>query len=307
MRISDQVTKDIIVNLLTGKNYRTEVLTLINASFLEFAIDFFKLVAEAKFESQDLTEVITFDWYKNKFLNKDLPPKVIAINSGLNLKTIKNLYNTQATSCVIDAADQHLESLLARINLLVDTEQDLDLTLTIKFKGVSVELSISESLIVINTLAVKRAELRGGLWSTAGKRVEKPLMITLCKLFSVEERHYEAQPKNKPGIEREVDFYLTNNNSKYKCEVKLMGSGNPESADAAFAREGTKVLIADNLNPNVQKRLDNSTILWMKLQDKNRFHQFKNILNELQIPFTDFQESTLKRKLKEALRNIFNE
>jgi len=56
---------------------------------------------------------------------------------------------------------------------LIEAEPDLDLTLTIKLRGVSVELNINESLIVINTLAVKRSALRGGLWSTAGKKVEK--------------------------------------------------------------------------------------------------------------------------------------
>jgi len=64
------------------------------------------------------------------------------------------------------------------------------LILTIKFKGVSVDLNINESLIVINSLAVKRAALRGGLWSTAGKRVEKPLMQTLCKLYDVPNENY---------------------------------------------------------------------------------------------------------------------
>ena len=71
-------------------------------------------------------------------------------------------------------------------------ENEIDLTLTIKMKGVSVDLNVSESLIVINTLAVKRAALRGGLWSTAGKSAEKYLMLTLCKLYQVPEINYNA-------------------------------------------------------------------------------------------------------------------
>jgi len=42
-------------------------------------------------------------------------------------------------------------SLTHQMNII--TEHDLELTLTIKFKGVSVDLNVSESLIVINTLA----------------------------------------------------------------------------------------------------------------------------------------------------------
>ena len=45
--------------------------------------------------------------------------------------------------------------------------------LAYKLNDVSIDLNINETLIVINALAVKRAALRGGLWSTAGKRVEK--------------------------------------------------------------------------------------------------------------------------------------
>jgi hypothetical protein len=61
---------------------------------------------------------------------------------------------------------------ITTINNLVEQGSDIDITLTIKFRGVSVDLNINESLIVINTLAVKRAELRGGAWSTAGKQVD---------------------------------------------------------------------------------------------------------------------------------------
>ena len=74
-----------------------------------------------------------------------------------------------------------MEELYQSIENLVNDENDFqDINLTLKFNGVSVDLNVSESLIVINTLAVKRAALRGGLWSTVGKRVEKPLMQTLC-------------------------------------------------------------------------------------------------------------------------------
>lgn len=103
----------------------------------------------------------------------------------------------------------------------------MELTLTIKFRGVSVDLNVSESLIVINTLAVKRAALRGGLWSTAGKRVEKPLIKSLCMLFNVPIQYFDQS--QLPESLREVDFYLlgTATQERFRCEVKLMGKGNP--------------------------------------------------------------------------------
>ena len=207
MTLTEQVAKNIIRKLLKGDDYRIEVVTLIDAEFLQFAIDFFKKIVDAKLKSKN----ITVDWYKKEFLSPILPAKEIAINSGLNKKTIHNMFNSSTKEIVIDAANEHYDILFESIKKLVESEHELDLTLTIKFKGVSVDLNVSESLIVINTLAVKRAELRGGLWSTAGKRVENPLMKTLCKLYSVNKENYKAKfvKDNAKGFDREIDFYYS--------------------------------------------------------------------------------------------------
>jgi DNA-dependent RNA polymerase auxiliary subunit epsilon len=90
MTITEQVAKNIIKKLLRGKDYRIEVVTLINAEFLQFAIDFFKQIVDAKLKNKN----ITVDWYKKEFLNPALPAKDIAINSGLNKKTIHNMFNS---------------------------------------------------------------------------------------------------------------------------------------------------------------------------------------------------------------------
>lgn len=42
MTLPEQVTKNIIKRLLSGQDYRIEVVALINAEFLQFAINFFK-------------------------------------------------------------------------------------------------------------------------------------------------------------------------------------------------------------------------------------------------------------------------
>ncbi len=104
---------------------------------------------------------VTIDWYKREFLAPELPKEDIAINSGLNMKTISNMFNSGRKEIVIDASNNHYDTLYKSIKGLVDSEENLDLTLTLKFQGVSVDLNVSETLIVINTLAVKRAALRG--------------------------------------------------------------------------------------------------------------------------------------------------
>jgi hypothetical protein len=83
MTLTEQVTKNIIKKLLKGDDYRIEIVTLINAEFLQFVIDFFKRVAEAKLNNKN----IDVDWYKKEMLDLKLSPEEIAINSGLNKKT----------------------------------------------------------------------------------------------------------------------------------------------------------------------------------------------------------------------------
>ena len=299
--LTQTVTKNIIKKLINGEDYRVEIVTLINAQFLQYTIDFFKKIVEAKLKNKN----ITTDWYKKEFLHKDLSSDEIAINSGLNKKTIANMYNSATKEVVIEASNEHYETLYQSIQSLVDGEDDLNVTITLKFKGVSVDLNVGESLIVINTLAVKRAALRGGLWSTAGKRVEKPLMQTLCKIYGVSEKNYHIEVKNKTnkesGFVREIDFYLVGNEENYKCEVKLMGKGNPESADAVIARD-SKVFVADKLSDTNKKQLDSLKVEWVELRSDNGYMRFKKILENLNIPHTDF-----KGNVNEKLPIMFNE
>lgn len=297
MAITASVTQNVIKKLLMGEDYRIEVVALINADFLQFAIDFFKQIVEGKLANEN----IDVDWYKKKFLDPGLSSKEIAVNSGLNKKTIHNMFNSSTREIVIDAADKHYDSLCEAIKNLVDNEPDLDLRLTIKFKDVSVDLNLNESLMVTNTLAVKRAALRGGLWSAVGKRVEKPLMQTLCGLYEVSKNNYSLTPQN--DVEREGDFYLIEGENQYKCEVKLMGSGNPESADAVYARE-SQVFVADKLSDANKNQLNSAGVKWVELRNDNGFRKFAPVLESLGISHKELPED-IDKKLEEIFEEIF--
>ena len=84
---------------------------------------------------------------------------------------------------------------------LCDTDVDIDLSIT--FNNVTVHLNLNETLIVINALAIRRSQIRGGNWSAFGKNVEEPLLRTMCVLFQVPEEFYSSG--NRDGL-REVDF-----------------------------------------------------------------------------------------------------
>lgn len=282
MRLTDVVTERVIKNLINNQDHRVEVLALINAEFLQYAIDFFEKIVAAKLRHEN----VTTDWYKLEFLSSDLPSDEIIINSGLNKKTIDNSFGSTAKSVVLRVTSDYYDQLYSSIQTLLDQSGEIDLRLTITFRDVSVNLNISESLIVINTLAVKRAQIRGGAWSTVGKQVEKPLMITLCHLFNVSQDYYNL--RGLTDEQREVDFFLIDpTGNRHRCEVKLMGKGNPESADAVIARN-TQIFVADRLSALNRQQLTGRNIKWVELNAPQGYKRFLTILKELQIPAQDF-------------------
>ena len=124
-------------------------------------------------------------------MNEDLPAEEIAINSGLNKKTISNMYRSATKQIVIEASNEHFESLYNSIQALVENEQ-------------------------------------------------------------------------------EVDLILRNDSNEYKCEVKLMGQGNPESADAIIAR-GSSLFVADTLSQQNKNQCDQLGICWVTHQKPSTF------------------------------------
>ena len=299
MTITNAVIKDVIRRVLAGKDYRIAVVKLIDDTFLQYAIDFFGRVVGAKLKNQD----VTVDWYKAEFLNPALDKKDIAIHSGLNMKTIENMYGTTAKPIVLDVSAEHYDVLLNAIQDLTE-QNDVDLSLTIKFRTVSVDLNINESLIVINTLAVKRAALRGGFYSATGLRTEKPLMRTLCALFSVPSEYFEESivTTSASGIEREADFNFVRDAERYRCEIKLMGKGNPESADAAYARDA-QVFVADTISELGKAQFNESGIYWVELRDEDGYQRFGDVLTALSIPHQPF-EGDVQEALDKILPRI---
>ncbi|MGL2518771.1 CfrBI family restriction endonuclease [Helicobacter pylori] len=193
--------------LLKGKDYREVVLNIINTEFLDFAISFFKDIVYAKMHDKS----IDFSWYQQYVMdNKD--PKDIAILCGTNIKTIFNTYGTSTKEVVLDITQNNLKYLYEILqNLENDNMTDLGINIKITYKDVSVNLDLKESLLVINALATKKIALRGSAYSMIGKRIEKPLMLELCKRCGISESHIDAtnfKKDKKLEYDREVDFKL---------------------------------------------------------------------------------------------------
>ncbi len=295
MKLTDIVIQRIITKILQSRDYRKEILTIIDASFLNYCIDFFGRIAQAKLNNAE----IDTDWYRREFITKEgLKIDDVIIQSGLNKKTISNSYGSSSRKTVLEVTPKYYDGLHQVIRELTTNNDNIDITLTIKLRGVSVDLNISESLIIINTIAVKRAELRGGAWSTLGKSVEKKLMLTLCLLFDIDSNNYALTGQSEQG--REIDFFLISRDGiRYRCEVKLMGKGNPESADAFIARD-SHIFIADTLSELNRTQLTSRSVYWVQLQSPGGYQKFYDILFALDIPAQNFSGD-----LETALEDIF--
>lgn len=288
MTFENSVIEGTINRLIKGEDYREEVIKSINAVFLDFTIDFFKKIVEAKMNS----EGITLDWYKKYFINdSNFSADEAAIYAGINKKTITNMYGTATKEVVLNVANDNFEYLSGLIGELEkDSSTGIAINIKISYNNVTVDLSLTESLLVINALATKKIQLRGGAWSSIGKKVEKPLLDRLCDIVGVPKSNIDNSHFKKDkakAFDREVDYKLISNSGKvYRIEVKLMGKGNPESADATIAR-ASDIFVADTLSEQNCKQLFSRGVEYLILKgNKHPIDDFKQILTRLDIPFT---------------------
>lgn len=279
----DEVIQSTIEKLIRGDDYREEIINSINVAFFDFSLNFFKKILDAKLQSKK----VNLEWYKENFVNNQkLPSDDLLINSGLNRKTVSNIYGTARRDLVITVANnniEYLENLLSQID-----NDDINININIEHNDIKVSLNLAESLLVINALATKKLAIRGGAWSSIGKKVEKPLIDKLCDLTNVpkEYRNNTIFIKNKDlEFDREVDYKLISKHGKeYRVEVKLMGKGNPESADATIARD-SEIFVADTLSLQNKSQLQSRGVEFLELKgNTNILNDFYQILKKLNIP-----------------------
>ncbi len=284
MTFEDEAIKNTVSKLISGKDYRDEVINSINTIFFDFSINFFKQIVDAKMNNRE----INMDWYKEYFMNpNNFTSDEIANFAGLNKKNITNIYGTSSREIVLTAANNNFEYLRSLLNELEnDADSGLAITITISYNDITVKLSLIESLLVINALATKKIQIRGGAWSSIGKKVEKPLLDELCRMANVPAENIDNKTfkKNKNlAYDREVDYKLISRTGKiYRTEVKLMGKGN--RADATIARD-SDIFIADMLSEQNCAQLSSRNIHYLVLKNnENSINNFIKILDDLDIP-----------------------
>ena len=280
---TNEIVKNTVNKLIKGQDYREEVVNSITTTFFDFCLEFFKKVLDAKIKSQQLN----FDWYKENFISEDLPKEEFVINAGLNRKTIKNIYGTEEKKIAIDVSRTNYEYIKQLVDDIGTGEINIKISLT--YNNIHVDLDLQESLIVINALATKKVAIRGGAWSSIGKKEEKPLIDKLCEISKVPAKYIDNKNFKKDktkDVDREIDYKLFSRSGKmYRIEVKLMGRGNPESADVVIARD-TAILVADTLSQQNKNQCKQLNVEYVELKGNNNIKQdFEAVLQRLDIPF----------------------
>lgn len=301
MALSNKALQNILRMILKSEHYRKVIIEQITDEFFQFTIGYFKDIIAAKLDGKE----IDADWYKRYFLTGRFKPEETVIYAGLNQKTVTNIYGSSARNVVFEVTSDYYDELIDKVDALVNADfSNVEIILTIKYNSVSVELTLSETLIVVNTLGAKRLQIRGGAWSDLGKKLELPLMLVLAKLYQVSSGHYAG--KGLSGEGRDVDFhFIDSSRNRYRCEVKLMGKGNPESADAAIARD-TNIFVADTLSALNKEQLPQRGCHWVELRADEGYKKMFDIFTELGIPCVEF-DGSLDQALDRIIADVFAE
>ncbi len=284
-------------NLLTNSGTSDVFVSANEAEFGRFCIEYFRDVARCKFSGEALVD--NYDCYEESLI-EDGDERIVF--APTKRRGLTNLVENPVVAKVPIAYPEELPEKLPHI--LENDNPNIEFKPILHRNGVSVGLSIHETLIVVNTLAAKHAEIRGGAWSGLGKRLELPLMLALAKMYQVPSSHYAG--KGLTGENREVDFhFLSRSRDQFFCEVKLMGKGNPESADSTIARR-SNIFIAQTLSDKNKSQLTNRGHHWVELGATDGYKRIYTVFTYLDIPCAEFT-GDLDSALDEIIPQVFEE
>ena len=277
-KLDNDSIRYIIKCLLTdGSDYRTVIFRDINRQFIRHVSRFLDEAAAAKVRGEELG---LQNWYTEGLLPTTKGTNDVGIVGGVPKKTVFNIRGKATRRDVLEFSIDNLDHLSQTLTELTAAHHP-GFKLRISHDD-RVEFDTEESILIINSLAVKRQQISAGMWGAVGFAVERPLMAALCELYQVD-RHYYRGGADSDG-KFQVDFMLMKAGAEYRCEVKLNGRGNPESVTQAISRDA-RLLVADWISDQNRQKLTGSQIHWVCLSDHNSHQQFGKALKSFGIDF----------------------
>ncbi|HDN68059.1 MAG TPA: CfrBI family restriction endonuclease [Methanomicrobia archaeon] len=241
-----QVIGKIIYSILTGQDYRIYVLATINKRFVDKVQELTAEIFKYKRRGGDWLENLLEETYRKK--GKKNKFKLLWFG-GLNEKTVKNMTGgTSKKEVCLDLGKKNIEALKLLLRDFESGEELYQIRVRIRKEREEVELDEVESLFFVNIISAMKLTIQGGAWSEVGKKTEKGLLFAIFQLLKVPNDDYVLifdEMKRKGLVEnREIDAILFNRNKEpLTIELKLLGIGNPEIGDEAFARNVDLFLI----------------------------------------------------------------
>ena len=275
INLSQDNKKEILLLLFNGKNHRPYLTALKSKIYSDFYSDF---ISSINISGDNLT-------FEKIFIDNEEEIEKKLWFSGLNKKTVGDTYGSQSQDTLIKAINEIIPTIT---KIIENTETDLN-EIVFRFNGLEgeneVNLKGADLFKILLAVCTRHAALKGGFASSFGKQIEKSLMIMLCKIFNVSENSYHSYDiRDEGNFTRETDFYLIKSQKKFKCEVKMMGRGNPEGADSLYAR-GTKVFIGDTLSETNKRQCEANSVEWLELRE-NGWLKFGQILDRFKIKYS---------------------
>ena len=286
--ISNEMKRHVIRELLTdGGNHREYVFQEINREFLRFAIEFLDRAGAAKLRWEDRVadQSGSGHWYLNEFTLTARTKSELGVIGGVPDKTVTNIYGSGTRETVAEAAATNLSHLLEEIET-IGALRPHDAAVSLVLPN-GLTFDTEESLLLVNSLAVKRDQIRAGYWASVGNGAEEPLMRTLSTLYGLQDEQFRSGLK-KDG-RYQVDFLIQHSGVECPCEVKLNGRGNPESVTAAIARN-PRILLADHISSQNREKLDSMSIAWVDFSEDGGFRGFGRALRKFGFTFVEPQD-----------------
>lgn len=316
---------EIIYSILTGQDYRTYVLATINKRFIDTAQELISEIFEYKRSGGNWLEKLLEDTSQKS--GKENKFKLLWFG-GLNDKTVKNMTGGTSTKEVcLDLGKKNMKALKLLLEKLETNENLYEIKIIIKKNDMQVELDNVESLFFINIISTMKLTIQGGAWSEVGKKTEKGLLFVIFKLLKIPDDDYILTTEGMKKIikPREIDAIVFNKNKEpLIIELKLLGIGNPEIGDEAFARK-VSLFLVDRLTDMMKQEAEKIGVKVIEFRQQNplmeiyKFFESKNVncglpeemtseelrykINEIMMNWKEEQEDiTIIRKLKKWIK-----
>lgn len=295
----------IVHSILIGQDYRTYVLATINKRFIDKVEELTAEIFEYKINGGNWLENLLEDTYKKK--GKANKFKLLWFG-GINEKTVKNMTGTSKKEICLDLGKKNIKALRILLKEFKNRENPYHIKIKIRKNNKQVELDEIESLFFVNIISAMKLTIQGGAWSEVGKKTEKGLLFTIFRLLKVPDDDYILifdEMKKKGLVEnREIDAIVFNRKKEpLTVELKLLGIGNPEIGDEAFARKVDLFLI-DRLTTMMKKEAEKIGVKVIEFRQENPLMKIYNFFISKNVNCQEPKNLTLKQLANEITRII---